>query len=117
MSQSAQANWQPLPFSRTYLPPASQPTEVEEVAREIDLEPSDHRFALEQLSGLIQKVYIPGHRGGHRHVAFSSLEPSGARPWLCAQIGKLLAQQVSENVCVVEVDRNAKLCRELMGGN
>jgi MinD-like ATPase involved in chromosome partitioning or flagellar assembly len=66
------------------------------------------------LSGLVQKVFLPGHRGAHRHVAFSSVERAGVRPWLSAQIGKILAQQVSESVCVVEVDREAALLRELV---
>ncbi len=117
MTRSAQTNWQPLPFSRTYIPPASPPTQVEEASRDINLKPGDDCFALEQLNSLIRKVYIPGHRGGHRHVAFSSLERTGVRPWLSARIGKLLAEQVSENVCVVEVDRNAKLFRELITEN
>ena len=114
MTRSAQANWQPLPPPRLYIPSTSHPPEVDGVAREVVLETGDERFALEQLGGLIQKVYMPGHRGGHRHVAFSSLEASGVRPWVCARIGMLLAQQVSENVCVVEVDRDAKLYRQLV---
>jgi MinD-like ATPase involved in chromosome partitioning or flagellar assembly len=78
------------------------------------VETGDERFAREQLSGLVQTIYLPGHRGGHRHIAFSSVERVGVRPWLSAQIGKILAQQVSESVCVVEVDGGAKMLRELV---
>ncbi len=117
MSQSARANWEPLPFSRTPLRPASRPAEVKEVPRGQEAESSEDRFALEQLGGLVQKIYLPGHRGGRRHIAFSSVERGGMRPWLSARIGKILAQQVSESVCVVEVDRGAKLLRELVAPN
>jgi hypothetical protein len=47
-------------------------------------------------------------------VAFSSLESSGVRPWIGAWIGRLLARQVSESVCVVEADQNAKLFQVLV---
>jgi hypothetical protein len=117
MTPSAQANWQPLPFPKTYISPEAHPVETEEGPRNASLASSDDHFALEQLSGLIQKIYVPGHRHGHRHVAFSSLEHHGVRPWLSTRIGQLLAQQVSESVCVVEADRNTRLFREFVGEN
>ncbi len=114
MLQNAQANSDPLRFRRTYVPPASQTTGVKEVPRRKEAESSDDRFASEQLSGLVQKIYLPGNRSGRRHIAFSSLERTGVRPWLSARIGGILAQQVSESVCVVEADRDAKLLKELV---
>ncbi len=117
MSHSAHANWEPLPFSRTYTRPGTGPAKVKDFPQRNLAETGDDRFALEQLSGLVQKVYLPGHRGGRRHIAFSSVERAGVRPWLSTRIGTILAQQVSESVCVVEVDRNAKLLRELVAPN
>jgi hypothetical protein len=114
MSQSAQAQWEPLPFRRVQVPPASRPVGVKEVPRRDAVASSDDRIVREQLGGLVQKLYLPGHRGGRRHIAFSSLERSGVSPWLSARIGNILAQQVSESVCLVEADRDAKLLRELV---
>lgn len=114
MSQGAQIHSGPLPFRRIPVPPASRPTGVKEVSKQSQVVSSEEGFAWEQLSSLVQKVYLPAHREGRRHIAFSSLERTGVRPRLSAQIGRILAQQVSESVCLVEVDRDAKLLRELV---
>ena len=114
MSQGAQVNWGPLPFRRIPVPQGAPSTGVKEAPAPNAEESADDRFAGEQLSGLVQKIYLPGHRSGRRYIAFSSLERSGVRPWLSTRIGKILAQQVSESVCLVEADRDAKLLRELI---
>jgi len=117
MSRGTQVNWEPLPFRRTYTRPTSQPATIQEIPLGNNAESGDESFALDQLRGLVQKIYVPGHRGGHRYIAFSSVEPTGVRPGLSARIGKILAQQVSESVCVVEADREAKLLHELVAPN
>lgn len=117
MSQGAQVNWGPLPFRRIPVPQGAPSAGVKEAPAPNAEESADDRFAGEQLSGLVQKIYLPGHRSGRRYIAFSSLERTGVRPWLSARIGKILAQQVSESVCIVEADHDAKLLRELVAPN
>ena len=112
MAMNAQSTWQPIPFERPQAPPQPQPLAPEEVFPVSAESPSD-RFAMRQLGALVQKVYLAGHRGGHKYVVFSSLENSGVRPWLSARIGELLSQQVAESVCLVEVDPNARVSFEL----
>ena len=112
MAMNAQTTWQPIPFEKPQASPQPPPPfrgEVFPVAAE---SPAD-RFALRQLGALVQKIYLAGHRGGHKYVVFSSLENNGVRPWLSARIGELLSQQVSESVCLVEVDPSARVSFEL----
>ena len=112
MATTPQTSWQPIPFGRPDTVPAARPVTREREIRESFSSLTD-RFAIQQLGELVQKVYLPGHRGGHRHVAFSSLENTGMRPWLSARIAEILAQQVAESVCLVEVDSRAGLSSEL----
>ena len=91
MATNTQAPWQPIPFERPQAIPSAQPLVRDEVCETME-NPAD-RFAMRQLGELVQKVYLPGHRGGHRYVAFSSLGNTGLRPWLSARIGEVLAQQ------------------------
>ena len=111
MATTTQAPWQPIPFERPRTIPSSQPV-LHEETNETIVNPAD-RFALRQISELVQKVYLPGHRGGHRYVAFSSLQSTGMRPWVSTRIGEVLAQQVAESVCLVEVDPGAGVSYEL----
>ncbi len=112
MATNTQTSWQPIPFERPDAVPAARPQAREREIRDSFSSPAG-RFAIRQLGELVQKVYLPGHRGGHRHVAFSSLENTGMRPWLSARIAEILAQQVAESVCLVEVDSRAGLSFEL----
>ena len=112
MATTTQTSWQPIPFERPDTVPAARPSAREREIRDSFSTPTD-RFAIKQLDELVQKVYLPGHRGSHRHVAFSSVESKGMRPWLSARIAEILAQQVAESVCLVEVDSRAGLWSEL----
>ena len=112
MASTTQSSWRPIPFEKPSTIPASQPP-VRQPDICASLPRTADRFALRQLGELVQKVYLTGHRGGHRHVAFASMDNTGMRPWLSARIGEILARQVAESVCLVEVDPNAGLSLEL----
>lgn len=112
MASTTQSSWRPIPFQKPSTIPAAHPPILELDICASLTSPLD-RFALRQLGELVQKVYLTGYRGGHRHVAFASLDHAGMRPWLSARIGQILAAQVAESVCLVEVDPSAGLSFEL----
>jgi len=61
-------------------------------------------YAQEQIKSLVQHVFFPGQGLGIRHLVVSSVEPTRASRWLCARVGRILARDTGERVCMMEAD-------------
>jgi len=62
------------------------------------------RFAGEQISSLVRRVFFPGWPAPHNHVVFAAVEAEHDITGICQSVGETLCEQVPGNVCVVEVD-------------
>jgi hypothetical protein len=108
MLQDARVRWEPLRVTKRDAAATGRPLGIEDLGQGVPAERPES-FTMDQFSGLVRRLFTTGQRGGHRHITFTSLADSGVRPEMTAQIGKILAKQASESVCLVEADPKAKL--------
>ncbi len=56
----------------------------------------------EEILKLVQRVFHPSSQVSQKTIMFAAIDSSGGCGWLCAAIGRLLAESVSGSVCLVE---------------
>ena len=81
----------------------AQPDDVQKANRDkFAWDPA--RFAGEQISSLVRRVFFPGWPAPHNHVVFAAVEAEHDITGICQSIGETLCEQVPGNICVVEVE-------------
>jgi protein-tyrosine kinase len=58
--------------------------------------------AKEEITGLVQRLFILGGAEGLRRVGFLCTESGDGNTWMCAHVGDILASLVDRSVCVVD---------------
>ena len=77
--------------------------EVEPVAAKpphFDMDPRQR----DEITKLVQRVFLVSETGGSRVVTFCALEPGGDSSWICCRAAEMLAAQVAGTVCVVDAN-------------
>ncbi len=59
---------------------------------------------LEEITKLVQRVFVMAGNDGPRTVVFSGAESGNGCSWVCARVGEVLASQVSGAVCLVDAN-------------
>jgi protein-tyrosine kinase len=68
---------------------------------------------LEEITKLVQRVFVMAGNDGPRAVVFSGAESGNGCSWVCARVGEVLAGQVSGTVCLVDANfRNPGLSQQ-----
>lgn len=68
---------------------------------------SDLGIAREEILGLVQRLFLSTEHIGHcgpRRVVFCSVDNAEGSNLLCTQIGRILAEQVQSQVCIVDAN-------------
>jgi len=60
------------------------------------------RIAKEEITRLVQRLFILGGAEGPRRVAFIGTESGNGNTWMCAHVGDILASLVDRSVCLVD---------------
>jgi Mrp family chromosome partitioning ATPase len=59
---------------------------------------------LEEITKLVQRVFLLSGGESPRTVVFSGAEPGNGCSWVCARVGEVLASQVAGSVCLVDAN-------------
>jgi capsular exopolysaccharide synthesis family protein len=59
---------------------------------------------LEEITKLVQRVFLMPGNDSPRTVVFSGAEPGNGCSWVCARVAEVLASQVSGSVCLVDAN-------------
>lgn len=59
---------------------------------------------LEEITKLVQRVFLLSGNDAPRTVVFSGAEPGNGCSWVCARVAEVLAGQVSGSVCLVDAN-------------
>jgi Mrp family chromosome partitioning ATPase len=59
-------------------------------------------IAKEEITRLVQRLFILGGAEGPRRVAFTCTESGSGNTWMCAHVGDILASLVDRSVCLVD---------------
>src|SRR5271156_519437 len=59
---------------------------------------------LEEITKLVQRVFLLPGNDAPRTVVFSAAEPGNGCSWVCARVAEVLASQVSGSVCLVDAN-------------
>lgn len=79
-------------------------------APEVDTAPAKPpRFDMDprqrdEVTKLVQRVFLVSEAGASHIVTFCALEPGGDSSWICARAAEMLAAQVAGTVCVVDAN-------------
>jgi len=60
------------------------------------------RVAKEEITRLVQRLFVLGGTEGPHRVAFICTESGSGNTWMCAHVGDILASLVDRSVCVVD---------------
>jgi Mrp family chromosome partitioning ATPase len=60
------------------------------------------RIAKEEITRLVQRLFILGGAEGPRRVGFIGAESGNGNTWMCAHVGDILASLVDRSVCLVD---------------
>jgi Mrp family chromosome partitioning ATPase len=74
-------------------------------------------FSQEQMRGLVRQVFFPGGPKAARQVVLGAVDPQADITAICLQVAETLAEQVAENVCLVEANRHAPGLERTFGRN
>jgi Mrp family chromosome partitioning ATPase len=91
------------PETETEIAAAVEPQEVETVPAQpprFDMDPRQR----DEVTKLVQRVFLVSESGGSRVVTFCALEPGGESSWICARAAEMLAAQVAGTVCAVDAN-------------
>jgi len=72
-------------------------------------------FATAQVRGLIRQVFVPGWPRPSRQVVFSAVDSEADVLPVCMQVGRALAEETSQAVCVVSTTSSRQEEREMVG--
>lgn len=94
--------------------PPAEPPGPRVVSEELRLGPPPEGRDREEITKLVQQVFLAAEAGAHRAVLFCGVEDSAGSSRICAQAARLLAELGTGTVCLVDVDwRNPSLHRHL----
>lgn len=79
-------------------PTPSEP--FQETEPQLKLEPQEQ----EQLTKLVQRVFLLPGADAPRVVVFTASEPGNGSSWICARVAETLAAQVSGTVCLIDAN-------------
>jgi Mrp family chromosome partitioning ATPase len=91
------------PDAETEIEAPMGPQEVEAVPAKpprFDMDPRQR----DEVTKLVQRVFLVSESGGSRVVTFCALEPGGDSSWICSRAAEMLAAQVTGTVCVVDAN-------------
>ena len=74
------------------------------------------RVALQQIRGLVQRVFLPGWPRPAHQVAFSAADEHSDAGLLCIQTAELLARESNSKVCLVEGNFRQPTLEQSYGG-
>jgi len=74
-------------------------------------------FSQEQVRGLVRQVFFSAGSKAAREVVLSAVDPEAEVGSICLQVAETLAEQVTENVCVVEANLHAPGLEPAYGRN
>ncbi|MGA7505371.1 MAG: CpsD/CapB family tyrosine-protein kinase [Candidatus Sulfotelmatobacter sp.] len=88
-------------------PRLSEPFQATEP--QLKLDPQEQ----EQLTKLVQRVFLTPGAEAPRVVVFTASEPGNGSSWICARVAETLAAQVSGTVCLIDANlKNPQLHHE-----
>jgi len=67
---------------------------------------------LEELTKVVQRVFLLPQGNPPRTVVFTSSEPGDGCSWICARVGEILASQVAGSVCLVDANLRSPTLHE-----
>jgi Mrp family chromosome partitioning ATPase len=91
------------PEAETEIEAPIGPQEVEALPAKpprFDMDPRQR----DEVTKLVQRVFLVSESGGARVVTFCALEPGGDSSWICSRAAEMLAAQVTGTVCVVDAN-------------
>jgi Mrp family chromosome partitioning ATPase len=101
---------EPMPAAEPAPSAQSGPCEVFQATEpQLKLEPQER----EQLTKLVQRVFLLPGVESPRVVVFTSSEPGNGSSWICARVAETLAGQVTGTVCLIDANlKNPRLHHE-----
>ena len=91
------------PEVETEIAAAVEPQEVETAPAKpprFDMDPRQR----DEVTKLVQRVFLGSESGASRVVTFCALEPGNESSWICSRAAEMLAAQVAGTVCVVDAN-------------
>ena len=82
------------------LPEMEAPAVVIPVGSRLAIEAAE----LEEITKVVQRVFLLPGNEAPRTVVFSGTEPGNGCSWVCARVAEVLASQVSGSVCLVDAN-------------
>jgi Mrp family chromosome partitioning ATPase len=76
------------------------PAVVAPVGLRLEIEAAE----LEEITKVVQRVFLLPGNDAPRTVVFSGTEPGNGCSWVCARVAEVLASQVSGSVCLVDAN-------------
>ena len=91
------------------------PSALEESPHERSLRFEMEAWQLEELTKLVQSVFLAPGTESNRVVVLASSESGNGCSWICARAGELLASQVAGRVCLVDANFGRPTLHEHFG--